>query len=181
VRNDGISHSVLSILFDTSTSTATTGLSKKVTDASTAFLDWIAADLKGDKKTASGSKSGVSDPMSNLLRAVDWNNRFTYFGSLTSPPCTTGVQWNILATVLPITTAQLKEIQDMTTTTSSTFYATSTANPIPGNFRKIQKMGGAAASGGQKGYANAVYLTTMAASMLQLTMASTALLVAAAV
>ena len=183
MRNDGASHSVLSILF--SLTKADTSLSTDIKTKSAAFLDWIKTDLKGDKKTVSAKKSGVADPMSALLRAVDWNNRFSYFGSLTSPPCTTGVQWNILSTVLPVTKVQLDEIIAFTKTNTggvaaSTFY-TAVNSVNGGNFREIQTMGGSTAYGGQKGYANAVYLTTKSADMLQLAMASTALLVAAAV
>jgi len=40
--------------------------------------------------------------MDALLHAVNWNNRWSYSGSLTTPPCTVDVQHNVLRQVLPI-------------------------------------------------------------------------------
>jgi len=34
--------------------------------------------------------------MNTLLQAVDWNNRWSYSGSLTTPACTIKVQHNVL-------------------------------------------------------------------------------------
>ena len=60
-----------------------------------AFLDWITADLSADTADnllhLSDSKAGISTAMNDLLHAVDWNNRWSYSGSLTTPPCNTGV------------------------------------------------------------------------------------------
>lgn len=56
------------------------------------FLDWIMNDLENDTNAASeADKSGVAPLMDKLLHAVNWNNRWSYSGSLTTPPCTTAV------------------------------------------------------------------------------------------
>jgi carbonic anhydrase len=56
------------------------------------FLDWIMNDLENDTNGASeADKSGVAPKMDKLLHAVNWNNRWSYSGSLTTPPCTTSV------------------------------------------------------------------------------------------
>lgn len=71
--------------------------------ASYAFLDWIKADLESDTaETTSADKSGVAPYMNDVLQAVNWNKRWSYSGSLTTPNCLTSVQHNVLYTVLPI-------------------------------------------------------------------------------
>jgi hypothetical protein len=39
----------------------------------------------------------------DLMRLVDFDNRWIYKGSLTTPPCSKFVYWNVLRTVYPIT------------------------------------------------------------------------------
>ena len=142
-----------------------------------AFLTAVKDDLA---VSATTSKSGIIDKMNLLLQAVNWNTRFSYFGSLTRPPCSTGVQYNILGTVLPIDATILTAIQKGNTVSASdstkTGVTLDTSNKLTaGNNRAIQPMGGP-----QKGYANAVYIVN-AADMLQLWAASSVLLVAAAI
>lgn len=38
----------------------------------------------------------------NMMELVDFNNRWAYKGSLTTPPCTTFVYWNVLSSIYPI-------------------------------------------------------------------------------
>ena len=40
---------------------------------------------------------------------LDLDDFFSYNGSLTTPPCTEGIKWNVLNRVLPISTEQLEE------------------------------------------------------------------------
>lgn len=42
-----------------------------------------------------------------LMTMVDLNNRYTYRGSTTTPPCTRFVHWNVASTVYPISQAHL--------------------------------------------------------------------------
>lgn len=75
--------------------------SSEITTASYAFLDWIKNDLETQTTADTLSATGLQDVMNDLLQAVDWNERWSYSGSLTTPPCTTGVQHNVLRTVVP--------------------------------------------------------------------------------
>lgn len=43
-----------------------------------------------------------------LMGMVDFNNRYTYKGSVTTPPCARFVHWNLLSTVYPISEKHLK-------------------------------------------------------------------------
>lgn len=42
-----------------------------------------------------------------LMTMVDFNNRYTYRGSVTTPPCARYVHWNVASTVYPISQAHL--------------------------------------------------------------------------
>ena len=44
----------------------------------------------------------------DLMNMVDFNNRWVYSGSTTTPPCTTEVFWNNLSTVYPISEKHVK-------------------------------------------------------------------------
>jgi len=48
-----------------------------------------------------------------LLAVLDTDNRFAYKGSLTYPPCTKRVYWNVLSTVYPIKPAHLAQIKKL--------------------------------------------------------------------
>ena len=52
----------------------------------------------------------VSDDVNygDLMNLVDFNNRWTYRGSVTSPPCARFVHWNVLSNVYPISEKHLK-------------------------------------------------------------------------
>lgn len=63
-------------------------VSTEVDAAANDFLEWIKNDLETDLVEATTeNKAGVSTTMNALLKAVDWNNRWSYSGSLTTPPC----------------------------------------------------------------------------------------------
>jgi len=43
-----------------------------------------------------------------LMNMADFSNRWTYRGSVTTPPCAEIVHWNVLSTVFPISEKHLK-------------------------------------------------------------------------
>jgi len=43
-----------------------------------------------------------------LMNMADFTNRWTYKGSVTTPPCHTFVHWNVLSTVYPISKKHLE-------------------------------------------------------------------------
>ena len=45
------------------------------------------------------------------MELVDFNNRWAYKGSLTTPPCTSFVYWNVLSTVYPIKAEHLEQFK----------------------------------------------------------------------
>lgn len=45
--------------------------------------------------------------MQDFVESVDFNDRFVYSGSLTTPPCSEIVSWSVVSTPIPISTAQL--------------------------------------------------------------------------
>lgn len=49
----------------------------------------------------------------NLMELVDFNNRWAYKGSLTTPPCTSFVYWNVLSTVYPIKAEHLEQFKTL--------------------------------------------------------------------
>ena len=50
---------------------------------------------------------GNVDLMSWLM-GIDFETYYAYNGSLTTPPCTQGIKWNVIADIQPISDAQLE-------------------------------------------------------------------------
>ena len=47
-----------------------------------------------------------------LMNILEFNQRWVYRGSTTSPPCSEGVYWNVLKRVLPITPEAYAKYQE---------------------------------------------------------------------
>ena len=65
---------------------------------------------------------------------VDGKNRYIYHGSLTTPPCTSGVYWNVLTNVYPIKEKHLALFQAQLDRTVGL--------KDSGNWREIQEIDG---------------------------------------
>ena len=71
----------------------------------------------------------------SLMEMADFNNRWVYKGSVTTPPCNINVYWNVLSTVYPIQerhVTQFKAKLDEGTAGLSTL----------GNNREVQEING---------------------------------------
>jgi len=91
---DGISHAAVGILFDAKYFTA------KLSWAEQQVIDNFFDSMKWDDVTGEPQVDVVNYGV--LMTMVDFNNRYTYRGSVTTPPCHRYVHWNVLSTVYPI-------------------------------------------------------------------------------
>lgn len=97
-----IGYAAISILFDVE------DYNTKVTDVQVGIINNFFDSMNWDQAILDESgaviKTTVSDevPIGDLLMMADMSKRFVYKGSLTVPPCTTYVYWNILRSIYPI-------------------------------------------------------------------------------
>jgi len=67
----------------------------------------------------------------SLMEMVDFNNRWVYKGSVTTPPCARFVYWNVLSTIYPVSQTQLDNFK-------ARLEEGTTGLRAAGNWRKIQ-------------------------------------------
>lgn len=89
---DGSLGGVIGIFFDVGTGGSSTN----------AFINEIAPQTAGPYGTAIGPVNFL-----NFLKGLDFSTYYSYDGSLTTPPCTEGIKWSVLADVQPISTNQV--------------------------------------------------------------------------
>ena len=65
------------------------------------MIDTFFDTLEFDDLTVDGPTVSLAT-FGDLMSIMDGNNRWIYRGSMTTPPCATGVYWNVLSTVYPI-------------------------------------------------------------------------------
>jgi len=74
----------------------------------------------------------------DLMMMVDMNNRWTYRGSVTTPPCAQNVYWNVLRTVYPIKEEHLMQFKKSLATSADLCVDPKSGVPcVPGNNREI--------------------------------------------
>jgi carbonic anhydrase len=71
----------------------------KVTDAERAIIDQFFMSLKWD---LSGDQTSPKVTYGNLMMMVNMRARWSYRGSVTTPPCATTVYWNVVRQIYPI-------------------------------------------------------------------------------
>ena len=69
------------------------------------FFDNVGWDITDEKHTVDEVAYG------ELMMMADMNNRWTYTGSVTTPPCAQNVYWNVLRTVYPIKKRHFDQFQ----------------------------------------------------------------------
>jgi len=94
---------------------AAMGIMFSVDNPSKSFEDWevkIIDDFFDSLEWAPGADVKVpSVSYGQLMMMVDMQNRWTYRGSVTTPPCATAVYWNVLKTVYPIKAKHLAQFK----------------------------------------------------------------------
>jgi carbonic anhydrase len=95
---------------------AAMGLMFSVDEPSRKFEDWevkIIDDFFDSLQwTDSATEPLVKEvPYGKLMMFVDMQNRWTYKGSVTTPPCATAVYWNVLTTIYPVKQKHLDQFK----------------------------------------------------------------------
>ena len=90
----GYEIAVMGILFDTAQYTAV------LKDEEKEVLDKFFSCMNWDNTKEDTTTEDV--PFQDMLNIFDFENRYEYKGSLTTPPLSTNVHWNVLSTVYPI-------------------------------------------------------------------------------
>ena len=126
----GIIAAAMGIFFSTNRYTA------KVSEADEAIIDGFFDSLQWDK---TGDQRSPKVTYGNLMMMVNMRTRWSYKGSVTTPPCATTVYWNVCKTIYPIKQKHLdqfkKQMQRGTASGSDKFGADVS------NWREIQPIG----------------------------------------
>ena len=93
---NGYIAAAVGIIFDVTDYTAT------LTKAEEVLIDQFFDSLKWSDMDSTATVSMDYVIYGDLMEMVDSRNRWTYSGSVTTPPCDTAVYWNVLSTVYPI-------------------------------------------------------------------------------
>lgn len=91
---NGVIAAALGIMFSVNNPTVT------LNAADTKIIDDFFDTLQWNTVTGTPSVNLVS--YGDLMMMVDFNDRWTYKGSVTTPPCARFVYWNVLRKVYPI-------------------------------------------------------------------------------
>lgn len=97
---DNLNGSVIGVIFDRAAG------GNKENPFLKSFFDSV--DHIGDGVNGNQPEIKISD----FLESIDTEHYWTYDGSLTTPPCTEGIVWNVIKQVQPISDAQLKRFTE---------------------------------------------------------------------
>ena len=112
-----------------------------VTELQQEVLDTFFTSLSWGDMSSSSSKKDYSVDLINfgsVMSAVDSTKRWVYQGSKTTPPCDTGVYWNVLSTVYPISLDALETFQKKILVKGGT-EKKKLWTSFEGNYRKTQE------------------------------------------
>jgi len=96
---NGFIASAVGLMFSVSNPTRRVASEVKIINAFFDSLEWD--DATAEPKLVDEVTYG------DLMNMADTNNRWTYKGSVTTPPCAQNVYWNVLRTVYPIRSTDL--------------------------------------------------------------------------
>ena len=102
-KNSGYIGGVLGFIFDTSAEFAE-GFSSEQIATIDDFLDSMMWDKENDQRS---NELMIGD----FMNVADFENRWTYKGSLTTPPCSTSIQWNVMKQVFPMKQKHLDQFK----------------------------------------------------------------------
>lgn len=110
-----------------------------------AIIDAFFDSLKWDSKDTNGAlkdytlTANEKVTYGNLMMMVNMRTRWSYKGSVTTPPCATTVYWNVVKTIYPIKQKHLDQFKAQMQRGVGETKAMSSANPT--NYRLIQPLG----------------------------------------
>lgn len=85
----------------------------KCDDACVKVIDTFFDNLKWEETNDKKRNVKVNEvTYGELMMMVDMDNRWTYKGSVTTPPCAENVYWNVVRTVYPIKARHLQQFKD---------------------------------------------------------------------
>jgi len=109
---------------------------KSVTDAERAIINEFFDSLKWG---ATGDQTSPKVTYGNLMMMVNMRERWSYKGSVTTPPCLTTVYWNVVRQIYPIKQAHLDQFKQQMQRGVGADKAFDASNPT--NYRLIQERG----------------------------------------
>jgi hypothetical protein len=101
----------------------TFGTALTLTAADAFFAKWVAVNKE--------QNLDMGTTVHDLYSKVDWNNRWAYEGSLTTPPCTRLAFFNVAKKVIPVSEATVKAVKDKMTQEDSRFFTKWSGNNRP--------------------------------------------------
>lgn len=125
---NGFIASAMGLVFSADSTKVTADL----TFAQQQVIDIFFDSMKWD---VTGSPTADLVAYGSLMEMADFNNRWVYKGSVTTPPCNINVYWNVLSTVYPIQQRHVDLFKDK-------LEAGTPGLKAQGNFREVQPING---------------------------------------